>query len=61
VKKLFGIFVLTFLLTVFQIQPSNSATNGTPAAEGLAVKVYSSLGACTGAVWHLHEAELPPP
>ena len=50
-KKLLGTFALVFLLTVSQIQPSNSAINGTPAAEGLAVKVYSSLGSCTGAVW----------
>lgn len=50
-KKLLGAFALAFLLTVSQIQPSNSATNGAPATEGLAVKVNSSLGECTGAVW----------
>jgi len=49
VKKLVG--VLAVLLIVYSNHPANSATNGTPGTEGLAVKVFSSVGQCSGAVW----------
>ena len=49
-KSLKSIF-LVFILAIFNIQPANAVENGTPGAEGLAVKVNSNYLGCTGAVW----------
>lgn len=45
------IFLIASILAIFNIQPTNAITNAVPAAEGLAVKVYTGTGNCTGAIW----------
>lgn len=49
------IAVLAILLIVVINPPtSNAITNGVPAAEGIAVKVISDAGLCTGTLWKLN-------
>jgi len=45
------IILIVSILTICNIQPTYAITNAVPAAEGLAVKVYSSANNCTGAIW----------
>lgn len=45
------IVLIASILAIFNIQPTNAITNAVPAAEGLALKVYTATGNCTGAIW----------
>jgi len=45
------IIMIASILPIFNLQPVSAITNAVPAAEGLAVKVYSSANYCTGAIW----------
>jgi hypothetical protein len=49
-KTSFSIFLI-YVLAIFNIQPANAITNGAKAAEGIALKVFSSRGECTGVIW----------
>jgi hypothetical protein len=50
-KKSLASILLVYVLTIFNLQPTNAVTNGTPAVEGLAVKVSSYNKNCTGVIW----------
>jgi hypothetical protein len=49
-KARFSMFLI-YVLAIFNAQPASAITNGKLAPEGLAVKVFSDAGGCTGAVW----------
>ena len=49
-KTSFSIFLI-YVLAIFNVQPASAVTNGTQATEGLAVKIITDQGNCTGAVW----------
>jgi hypothetical protein len=48
------IILLTSFLAIFNIQPSTAISNGTPAPQGLTVKLISNWGSCSGAVWKIN-------
>jgi hypothetical protein len=50
-KKSLASILLVYVLTIFNLQPTNAITNGNPAVEGLAVKVSSYNSNCTGVIW----------
>lgn len=49
-KTSFSIFLI-YALAIFNIQPASAISNGTQVADGLAVKIITDQGNCTGTVW----------